>query len=764
MKLAWAVLLCFCGQSLATTYIGNGTIGVNYAYSLKTEDSLIIRYELSKLDANHPSRVHISTVNGSVDYPIFVILRQGRDVVNWDMPYWSSSGQKYNFVARTVCPFMTDSLFVIVTSPNEPPVDVNVRVTLQKSYLLTADTTVDTSATPSQPRYFRFEFPANTTVVFVEAKSPNDSCAMLFLFKSCSAHDLIEHAFSDESYRQTITKKGGMMVHRKYYPKGHFYVGFVVFANDDNCLDDGTYTPINATPISVPVRIKNISLTIHDISDVETIASVVKDIGFIYAVIFGLVMILALYHFGMKLVKHCRKRNLRHIPGMVPVLPPVLQPLLPDINADGGNQDNNSDAEEEDSDELHSNESINNARHEMIIKFTRGEKIMVSDLCWHDLKQLKEATQLFAWILIAVMIYNGLPVIYMMLVYQLNIHKTGDMDWCYYNFYCAHPWMFFSDFNHIVSNVGYGILGVTFNAIVYWEERKSRELNLDTGIPSQYGLYYAMGWSLFAEGVSSACYHICPNNFNFQIDTCFMFVICVVCLLALYQKRHPSITLHPKKAFIFLAILCSIGWVGELLDEYLWWRFLFSFLHMTATYLCAFHMYYFGQGSILSPQYSFRHIEWLKPKYRVRFILISLFVIVNFALSVVGLAQQPDSFAFYILTILITNLGMGTVHYFISKCCHGEGCIRLLPLFLFLLSAGFGITAFYFFQIKTTEWEVNPATSRTYNQPCNVLGFFDSHDIWHTLSSFALFFYFLVLLNIDKHLQDVPRDQIQVLL
>lgn len=36
------------------------------------------------------------------------------------------------------------------------------------------------------------------------------------------------------------------------------------------------------------------------------------------------------------------------------------------------------------------------------------------------------------------------------------------------------------------------------------------------GIPQHFGLFYAMGGSLIMEGLLSACYHICPNNSNYQ--------------------------------------------------------------------------------------------------------------------------------------------------------------------------------------------------------------------------------------------------------
>ena len=43
------------------------------------------------------------------------------------------------------------------------------------------------------------------------------------------------------------------------------------------------------------------------------------------------------------------------------------------------------------------------------------------------------------------------------------------------------------------------------------------------GIPQHFGLFYAMGGSLIMEGFLSACYHICPNNSNYQFGEYFFF-------------------------------------------------------------------------------------------------------------------------------------------------------------------------------------------------------------------------------------------------
>ncbi|KAL6471984.1 hypothetical protein MHYP_G00206340 [Metynnis hypsauchen] len=63
---------------------------------------------------------------------------------------------------------------------------------------------------------------------------------------------------------------------------------------------------------------------------------------------------------------------------------------------------------------------------------------------------------------------------------------------------------------------------------------------LECGIPKHFGLFYAMGTALMMEGLLSACYHVCPNYTNFQFDTSFMYMIAGLCMLKLYQKRHPG--------------------------------------------------------------------------------------------------------------------------------------------------------------------------------------------------------------------------------
>ena len=56
-----------------------------------------------------------------------------------------------------------------------------------------------------------------------------------------------------------------------------------------------------------------------------------------------------------------------------------------------------------------------------------------------------------------------------------------------------------------------------------------------------------------------------------------------------------------------------------------------------------------------------------------------------------------------------------------------------------------------------------PAVSRELNQGCMLMKFYDGHDIWHLLSSIALFFSFLVSFTLLFHIQDHVLSWVEVL-
>ena len=150
------------------------------------------------------------------------------------------------------------------------------------------------------------------------------------------------------------------------------------------------------------------------------------------------------------------------------------------------------------------------------------------------------------------------------LQYHICPRNGGDQDRCFYNFQCMKPIGPFSMGNHILSNIGYIVLGVLFLKVVRMrellerEKRKENEVS-DKGVALDYGLFYTMGLNMVMIGLMSACYHICPTGINFQFDTTYMHLLSIFMLLSLFKSRHPDVAPDAIAVFSLLAFSVSLG-------------------------------------------------------------------------------------------------------------------------------------------------------------------------------------------------------------
>ena len=68
------------------------------------------------------------------------------------------------------------------------------------------------------------------------------------------------------------------------------------------------------------------------------------------------------------------------------------------------------------------------------------------------------------------------------------------------------------------------------------------------------------------------------------------------------------------------------------------------------------------------------------------------------------------------------------------------------------------VVAFAVFQGKpTTNKTSSPENSRDQNEECLIFGFFDWHDLWHFLSSFALLMGAFVVMFISSEAEQSPK-------
>ncbi|XP_072282064.1 SID1 transmembrane family member 2 isoform X3 [Pyxicephalus adspersus] len=403
--------------------------------------------------------------------------------------------------------------------------------------------------------------------------------------------------------------------------------------------------------------------------------------------------------------------------------------------------------------------------------------LCVSDLARKDKRVMRKKYQIYFWNISTIAVFYALPVIQLVITYQTVVNVTGNQDICYYNFMCAHPLGSLSAFNNILSNLGYIMLGLLFLIIVLLRELSYNRSRMYTrghleecGIPKHFGLFYAMGTALMMEGLLSACYHVCPNYTNFQFDTSFMYMIAGLCMLKLYQKRHPDINASAYSAYACLAIVIFFSVLGVVFGKgnTIFW-IVFSVIHIVFTLVLSTQLYYVGRWRldsgiirrILQVLYTDCVRQCSPPMYVDRMVLLVMGNIINWSLAAYGLIVRPNDFASYLLAIGICNLLLYFAFYIIMKLRSGE---RILPAPLICIictSVVWGFALFFFFQGLST-WQKTPAESREHNRECILLGFFDDHDIWHFLSSIAMFGSFLVLLYLDDDLDDVERDKIYV--
>ncbi|KAM0733918.1 SID1 transmembrane family member 1 [Formica fusca] len=660
--------------------------------------------------------------NATHRFPLIVIVRQTTGILSWQIPLLVDGTDSiiYNKTSRILCSTKyyryapkNKEEYVIVgistASPENIFFELNV-VKVEDFYLSSGNKTI-IEISPSEPIYYGYIFSkqADNSSVIVRVESDNDICMTVSIQNtSCPVFDL-ERNIELSGHWQTVSRRGGITVPREAYPSG-FFVVLVVKGEDTDCNGTSVFNIRKSRRfIQEPINEQN-----EDIND--------------------------------------------HAPS------PSMTGEVRSKKWDSVEEDSSLDEDDIDlmEDALYDKDVI---RTKIVLS--------VCDLARKEPRILRHKSRLYLYYLITVAVFYTLPVVQLAITYQRVLHTTGNQDMCYYNFLCAHPLGLLSDFNHVFSNFGYFLLGLLFIFLTYSRERNESETDMTKcyGIPQHYGLFYAMGTALIMEGILSASYHVCPSRSNFQFDTSFMYIIAVLCMLKIYQNRHPDINARAPVTFGILALIIFVGLIGVLNGSTYFWV-IFSILHLLICFILTVQIYYMGRckfnrGVFNRVIQTFKHDArcgiWhlLRPLYPARFIMLVLANLCNVGLAVFGNMYHEGNFATFLLAILMSNLILYTFFYIVMKLCHRERILLMPGIYIFLSMLFWG-AALYFFVNKTISWALTPAQSRLYNKPCELWNFFDSHDIWHFLSALAMFFSFMVLLTLDDDLTDVHRSQIPV--
>uniref|UniRef100_A0A7N8WT96 SID1 transmembrane family, member 2 n=1 Tax=Mastacembelus armatus TaxID=205130 RepID=A0A7N8WT96_9TELE len=824
-------LLWLCGFSCCSGAVGetknvvqkDAEFDVTYNDTVTSENQTIYAFNHTvSRNKTEGVRVSVDVLSQGFESPILFVIRQKQAVLSFQVPLilrgLYQRKYPYKHVGRTLCQPPTRAasesqyFFVDVSTLSNQGTNYQLRVSRVESFTLQTDTKFSFTASPSQPQYFKYVFPDGIDTVIVKVNSEmNFPCSVMSIQDiQCPVYDLDNNVAFIGMY-QTMTKKGAITVQRKDFPSNSFYVVIVVKTEDEACGGPLRFYPLRPDEL---IDAGNRSKVL-DVMVSPAINSDIYVIGMLFCLgIFLSFYLLTLLVACLENKRVSKKREVFQIPAdmspaetgnpatrKIPASPYEYGSFADNgstlsseaVTDSATSTDNNygymdrsldsvgrsrqeslSSVEEDDYDTL---DDINSDKN-----IVRTKKFLcVSDLARKDKRILKwsNSSQMshFSRNIATIAVFYALPVVQLVITYQTVVNVTGNQDICYYNFLCAHPLGALSAFNNILSNLGYVMLGLLFllivlkRDIVHNRALVRNNLNaLECGIPKHFGLFYAMGTALMMEGLLSACYHVCPNYTNFQFDTSFMYMIAGLCMLKLYQKRHPDINASAYTAYACLAVVIFFSVLGVVFGKgnTVFW-IVFSVIHILATLLLSTQLYYMGRwrldSGILRRMVYVIYTDCIRqcsgPMYIDRMVLIVMGNIVNWCLAAYGLIERPNDFASYLLAIAICNLLLYFAFYIIMKLRSGER-IQCLALVCILFTAVVWGFALYFFFQGLSTWQKTPAESREHNRDCILLSFFDDHDIWHFLSSIAMFGSFLVLLTMDDDLDTVQRDKIYV--
>ena len=370
--------------------------------------------------------------------------------------------------------------------------------------------------------------------------------------------------------------------------------------------------------------------------------------------------------------------------------------------------------------------------------------------------------------------------------------QEGDRDHCYYNDFCYRVLYYDIPFNLMSSNFAY-ILHAFILALSVWymeSELLARCKKIRQTQPPpvaenaecnsteahkrriSFSIGYAFSWALLFEGLFSMLYHLCPTKMTFQFDLAFMFVISGLIVVVMYngiQLNHagegergghvgasnfylgfivPLYILnylgslnHSKEGLIPTAAWATplalwaffiFNWVGYKLYLENWcllilWRWVVKNCRLQCV----------GSHSWNPNNYSPQNVKVGKFVCLMIGLIVALLMFCLFSVTkYIGSLPHALLFTCILESVIV-------ICWKLRKCCclwRDLGYKKFPCVIIYVLTTlalGFSALAF-FIGFPTTDKAETPEISRNKNHKCIIIDFYDYHDLWHILSSFAL--------------------------
>ncbi|EGT59237.1 CBN-TAG-130 protein [Caenorhabditis brenneri] len=719
----------------------------------------------------------IMSCNESTEHnPLLAVFREKLAILSLQVPLIVDN-YEYSQVARTLCPFTEykegEAFTVEVTSSR--PVHYNFRAELVQNFHLYNDAKRLVTASASEPVYLRYDIPGDVDSVAVHVDSNSSICMTVSVQKiGCPIFDLPNNVNS-MGLHQTMTTSATIPVEKSRMSS--FYVVFVVNTNDDLCSEISSIKPIR--PTKFPLRLKSFNVTIE--SSMKT-SDYTIPIVFWACILFLVTIVVFVYHYFDGIwERRFISRAYTHLEDN------AQEERIRDF------YDFQRMSEDED---LKDYDLLLDCKDMMVVR--AKATLTVADLSMTPYETREQQYDVYKIALAIIGIFYNITVLQLIISKAGSLRQSGDLDECTFNFQCARPLWYFVAFNNVVSNGGYVYFGSLIIVMNYCRERSFRRLFAVQptlaeryGLPQHSGLMTAIGLAVIMEGISSATYHVCPNNINYQFDTALMYVIGMLGKLKIWSLRHPDMVVSAYHAFGFLGMFLMAAIAGVYVHNMIFW-IMFSTIYIASMMLVSLEFYFKGiwtlnlrelRNSVRMAWASSKRLSCVIPAYKARFFVILLLNLANTAVVVYGLEAHPKDFLSFLLIPFIGNLFIYIIYYILMKMIHREKIPKRAMALLMAAVISWTCAGILFNQ-RVSDWSrassvsimensqssrLNgghrskmPAISRELNKPCIFLNFYDNHDIWHLSSAFAIFFSFTAINVIDDDLMFVMRNTIKV--
>ena len=299
-----------------------------------------------------------------------------------------------------------------------------------------------------------------------------------------------------------------------------------------------------------------------------------------------------------------------------------------------------------------------------------------------------------------------------------------------------------------------------------------------------YSIGYAFAWALLFEGLFSLLYHLCPSRYTFQFDSAFMFVIAGLTVLLVYNgmelsecpvhqaEQHPveELSVGALNFFLYFIVpLFIFNYLGTLYHSESGLAIALQVVFFTSLFI-----WWLAMG--LWAFYKLARRKGVFPLGTCEGDIVEMgcnaccyilgCVIIPPVLFVAIFLQMDLSQAFLFTCIVESVWALGAKAKLLQKllalfqrlwallchfceclckctgCCSCNcycTCLEFFQGLYISVTVGLLLAAFGVFQcLPTTNKTASPEDSRDLNEECGILEFFDWHDLWHFLSSFAL--------------------------